>query len=640
VPVPASDVSGLFPAYPATAEQIEGCAGLIGGTAGRFQGVENSVTTLSQQAAATVTGTLVDPVAQVPQPVIVKTQQLSEAAVFAGAAVRRWAGYVETFNAGVSSLNSRWRAGVASEPSTQSALRAQLTTEHLALEGTLDAGAVEVAGLLDAGPTAESLTALFRSGDLPATDYLDGTLSDPTGMDAVIAELIARGTLPPEVAGMTPEEFDAYLLEHPEVATALTANVPGYAVPGSPEALLAALLVPYMSSPETAAANEEQRQADIRALFGSLSEADAAMLAMLFPTTVGALPGAPFDARITANRVNVIAALAAEEIRLSERQAQDAENEANNGWLGWKSWDDNDMDGAIDDSEGRIALYESILADNRQILLFDPSGDGTIAELHGTIGPETRNVGVLVPGTGTDMSNVDGFMSRSRSFEAEAADGSLAMITWMGTDLPDSVYQDAPFANYADAGGPPLSAFSHQLGDEIDATTAAAQDVQVTVAGHSYGGAVVGTAEQYGLEADRVLHIESAGMGHDVDDPSDLNPANPDVRRYSMTAPGDPIDDVQGISVGDNLGLGADPDTFPGTTRLNTGFYEDGTWVHGSDAHGGVFTYGSDSWRNMYEVFTGGTVDLYVPPETYVDPYSGTVTESPPDTPPEEMDIP
>lgn len=123
----------------------------------------------------------------------------------------------------------------------------------------------------------------------------------------------------------------------------------------------------------------------------------------------------------------------------------------------------------------------------------------------------------------------------------------------MGGDLPDDIVQDAPFADYARDLGPQLAEFSHDVRQEIDHSSAA-PNAQTTYLGHSYGGAVVGRAELAGLDADRVLHVESAGMGHDVQSPDDLPDSQDDVDRYSMTAPGDVIGDIQGMQLGDNIG--------------------------------------------------------------------------------------
>ncbi len=96
--------------------------------------------------------------------------------------------------------------------------------------------------------------------------------------------------------------------------------------------------------------------------------------------------------------------------------------------------------------------------------------------------------------------------------------------------------------------------------------------------GHSYGGSIVGTAEAMGLTSDRTLFLAAAGAGVGVDDPGDWHNRNPDVLRFSMTAPGDFIEAVQGIPGGPH---GADPDEMPGVIRLRTGRYDDGGVVAG-----------------------------------------------------------
>ena len=91
---------------------------------------------------------------------------------------------------------------------------------------------------------------------------------------------------------------------------------------------------------------------------------------------------------------------------------------------------------------------------------------------------------------------------------------------------------------------PRLVAFSEDVDRTVDAT---GRDIPVTYIGHSYGGSIMGTAEVFGLTADRTLYLAAAGAGVGVDDPSDWHNRNPDVLRFSMTAPGDLIEAVQGI---------------------------------------------------------------------------------------------
>jgi hypothetical protein len=635
--LPRGDIADLFVPYPSSPASIDAAAGQVAGTVTGFESVRDQVITHQRVAVASTTGDLLGPISIVARPVTAALDSLAGASVFAAAAVRRWAGHVVTYDSGVSDLNARWRSAVAanlngSGSEDLSGVRSALQTEHARLEATLDTGAADVARLLGVGPTAQTMLELFTAGALPAAAFLNGP-QPATGIESTVARLITSGVLPPEAATMSAQQLADYLVLHPEVAATLMDLTPQQGTPGTLEHELAVLSTPV--GPGQSA----QRQLDIRALFSGMDPDDAAILAMLFPAAVGNTAGVPFANRADANRVAVIAALSAEEGNLADLQQRDAANE-DNGPLGWGWWDDDDLDGAIDDAEERIALYRSIIDGDRQILYFDPTGDGAIAELHGTIGPGTDNVGVIVPGTGSDMSNIQGTMDNAQSFVDNDPTGGLAMITWMGGDLPDGL-DDAPYNDYSDDLAPSLVGFSQQLGDEIDAE--AHPGTQVTVAGHSYGGAVVGVAETQGLETDRVLHVESAGMGRDVTGAENLPASQAGVDRYSMTAPGDPIELTQGVNDPlwiDRVGHGADPDTFPGTVRLETGYYADGEWIEGSDAHSGVFQQGSDAWHNMYEVFTGGEVTLYAPPDIYLPPGSQTPIIQPNTDPRDTLDIP
>ncbi|GAA3546444.1 hypothetical protein AFL01nite_28100 [Aeromicrobium flavum] len=447
--------------------------------------------------------------------------------------------------------------------------------------------------------------------------FVEATGLEGDELHALLLTLGSVGRELPPGSAMTATELRQFIIDHPEVATALQNTRPS----GSgPAGTLLGLTQPFMTSPGGAGAVLDQRKLDARDLFAGLSPDQAAILAMTYPSLVGNMSGVPFANRAHANTVNVVAALAAERSELAGLRDQHEENQGDWDFLGRNN---DDLEGPIGDLEDRIALYESILDDKRTIVYFDPAGDGAIAEMHGTIDSRTNNVGVLVPGTGTDLSNYEGGVARrSRQFAANDPTGGLTMISWMGGDLPDGVVSDAPFANYSKDLGPRLAEFSRDLDLEIQRSSAS--DPEVAVAGHSYGGAVVGRSELAGLVADRVLHIESAGMGHDVHEPGDLPASQRNVDRYSMTAPDDPISLSQGTQAGDNIGHGADPDTFDGTTRLHTGDTVDGEPNTGLDAHTRVFQEHSDAWENMYEVFTGGVVETYRSPNyEYIQTYQG-----------------
>jgi hypothetical protein len=258
---------------------------------------------------------------------------------------------------------------------------------------------------------------------------------------------------------------------------------------------------------------------------------------------------------------------------------------------------DGDPGNATVASDARLALYRSVLSADRQVLAFDERGDGALVELFGAAGPHTRNLAVLVPGTGIDLSSYHRWADVARDFQAGADD--LAVVAWMGDDFPDTLTAAAG-GSLAENAAPRLRDF--MAGLDIPSIT------RSTVLGYSYGGAVVGVAEREGLVADRVLHVESAGAGAGVTGLDDY--AGGVGSHYTMTAPGDPIRLVRGIDVG-GLGHGADPERMPGFLRLPTGCYgpddldHPGERIQGLSAHWDVFSRDSTAWESMRSVMIG-----------------------------------
>jgi alpha/beta hydrolase family protein len=302
------------------------------------------------------------------------------------------------------------------------------------------------------------------------------------------------------------------------------------------------------------------------------------------PRQVGNTDGVPWDMRIAANRLNIAEAIVTE-------TGRDA------------------------DSRRRIALYRGLLGEiddptgaggriQRQILAFDP-GRASLVELNGDLSA-ARSVAVLVPGVNTTIDGSAANTTTARRF-VSATRSDVAVITYLGgpfpqVDDPAGVLLGAADPRYALTMAPRLVAFSEDIDRVVD------DGVPVTVIGHSYGGSIVGTAEELGLTSDRTLFLAAAGAGVGVDDPSDWHNRNPDVLRFSMTAPGDFIEAVQGIPGGPH---GADPDEIDGVIRLRTGYYDDGRPVSGWEAHTGMLNRPSDSWRTILAVITGDSQTLH-----------------------------
>ncbi|WP_372517161.1 WXG100 family type VII secretion target [Mycolicibacterium frederiksbergense] len=361
-------------------------------------------------------------------------------------------------------------------------------------------------------------------------------------------------------------------------------------------------------------------------LAGMTPDERAAFLAELSPETVhemvladpqvmGNTDGVPFDTRIEANNINIRNALAEElqkqppdDVRVKQLQA---------------------MLTPIKDPNDSGTMVP------RKFVAFSTEGNGRMIEMIGEIKPGIKGVGVVVPGTNT---NLNGSGSNHESAVQLAAQSDSPIFLYMGDDFPQGLDKAAD-PSYAASMAPKLVSFGH----EIDrAVGQGAPGTPVTYIGHSYGGAIVGTAEQMGLRADRVLHASSAGTG--ILTGEYTNP-NPNVQRYSMTAPGDPIalvqslprdvslsnipgvDSIPGIPhnvdgrIGNPLGglpSATDPDNIPGVTRLDTGYYgREGEHANqpivGPDGHGKYWDdYESDAFRNMVAVIQGGEANGYV----------------------------
>ncbi|WP_445165595.1 alpha/beta hydrolase [Mycolicibacterium sp. Dal123E01] len=337
------------------------------------------------------------------------------------------------------------------------------------------------------------------------------------------------------------------------------------------------------------------------------------------PHEVGNTDGIPWEMRMAANRINIANAI------LDEHRGIDAPVEAKLRAIVAPVRDPADAErlwatlhadpvlraAALDTydrgARGRIEYYETLLADvpdpvdrdrrvPRQILAFDP-GRQSFIELSGDLG-RARALAVLVPGLNTTFDGAADDIATARRFVAGSG-GDVAMISYLGGPFPTGPLAagvaDAADARYALQMAPRLVAFS----EDVDRRAGA---MPVTYLGHSYGGSILGTAERFGLTADRVVYVEAAGAGVGVHDPSDWHNRNPSVLRFAITAPGDPIGLVQGIPFGSH---GADPDEMPGVIGLAAGRRLTGGPMAGLSAHGDVVSEPSDAWHNILAVITG-----------------------------------
>ena len=183
---------------------------------------------------------------------------------------------------------------------------------------------------------------------------------------------------------------------------------------------------------------------------------------------------------------------------------------------------------------------------DRQILAFDPDR-ASLIELNGNLAT-AKSVAVMVPGLNTTIEDSAANTKTAQAIRVRhprrGRDDHLPRRSVSARRQRRDGIVDAADPRYALDMAPRLVAFSEDVDRTVDAT---GRDIPVTYIGHSYGGSIMGTAEVFGLTADRTLYLAAAGAGVGVDDPSDWHNRNPDVLRFSMTAPGDLIEAVQGI---------------------------------------------------------------------------------------------
>jgi len=229
----------------------------------------------------------------------------------------------------------------------------------------------------------------------------------------------------------------------------------------------------------------------------------------------------------------------------------------------------------------------------RQLLLFDPTGDGLIAEVFGDLAA-AAHVAVLVPGITNTLASYArdprGLAAAARNLHGQAnraGRGPVATVAWLGYDTPG--YRDAPTAAAARRAAPSLVRALAGL-DLRPGTTA-------TVVAHSYGSLVAGQALGRGLAVDNVVVLGSPGVGArraaDLAPPAD--PGRPaGVRLFAARAPGDPVAWSQTF--------GPDPtDPRFGAVRLATG----SPGEPGPRGHSAYLSGTTECTRNIVRVVTG-----------------------------------
>lgn len=272
----------------------------------------------------------------------------------------------------------------------------------------------------------------------------------------------------------------------------------------------------------------ERTPEEVTEYFATQGAETISLLAAAFPATIGAMDGAPPWARYAANDLLIAGRIA--ELRREAARVRDRLAEEDSAWFIAVP-----LEARLEDVTREIAELELWLAEDRQILLFDPRGDGRVAEVFGDL-ESARDIGIVVPGITNDRSNFSdgdgGFRSGARNVyerSHELGIGDVATVAWLGYDTPDGA--DAVLRSAADAG-------HDDLIDFVAGMDALAGPRHITVVGHSYGSLVTGMAAGAGLAANEVVFIGSPGTSLDHADDARLKPGG---SVWAGLASGDPI---------------------------------------------------------------------------------------------------
>jgi Alpha/beta hydrolase len=220
--------------------------------------------------------------------------------------------------------------------------------------------------------------------------------------------------------------------------------------------------------------------------WAGLSAAERTLVSGSWPGAAGSIDGIPAPVRDAVNRRRLGAAL----------------RDARRSYARTPVYDTYAHEFARSRLRRLEALAVAVRPAGRQLLVFDPSGDGEAAVSTASV-ETSRSVAVLVPGMTTELDDVPSLVDEAGRLAAAAGAGTAA-VAWLGYDAPDR--RQAVTDTRARSGARALQRFVAGL------RSTAALRQHVTVLGHSYGSLVAGLAARQGLAADDLVLLASPGV--------------------------------------------------------------------------------------------------------------------------------
>ncbi len=306
--------------------------------------------------------------------------------------------------------------------------------------------------------------------------------------------------------------------------------------------------------------------------FAGLTAAQSRRLAERYPLVVGNLPGAPLALRYRANRLSLTRERAAE---LRRATAADLTSDGRSN------------------ARSLAHRYANLAAPGRQILAFDPTGRGRVAEVFGDL-DTARRTAIVVPGVDTDVltfektrkaySTPDGMARALYTQELRGEPGGhYATIAWADYDAPGGIGLDASTGAMAEAGAVRLNTLVRSL--------PAPTTVQLFC--HSYGSVLcgVGAARLPQRKVTDIAVYGSPGMRA-----PNVRALHTSARVWAARDATDWIQDVPYVELA-GVGHGADPVSRAFGARIVS--------AAGALLHTGYFAAGTESLANFTRIALG-----------------------------------
>ncbi|MGW0736934.1 alpha/beta hydrolase [Streptomyces sp. NPDC002851] len=314
----------------------------------------------------------------------------------------------------------------------------------------------------------------------------------------------------------------------------------------------------------------------IARFFAALKPHQQEDLARRHPLVVGNLAGAPLALRYTANKYALAEARKVEEQRVRDKGLTDEGHR---------------------EAVRRMHRFGVLMDPERQVLAFDPTGHGRVAEVFGDL-QRAQRVSIVVPGVDTNLLTYQktfgkytaprgmalALYNEQRKQQPGAHD---AVIAWADYTTPSGVGMDAATAKRAIDGAERLNTLVRSLPGRSE----------VALNCHSYGSVVCGVAARE--LPSRVTDIAVAGSpGMRAETVQGLGTH---ARVWAMRDADDWIGDIPHLEVG-GLGHGADPVSPSFGARVMS--------AKRADGHGGYFHPGTESLRNFARIGVGAYTEV------------------------------